>query len=96
MNIMLLVAGGDIGGGKTHILSLAKQLSTTNKVLVFSLRSGVLTNEAREMGLEVTISQNGMKAAKDLQNLKKAIDTFHPDVIHCHGAKANMYGALLK
>ncbi|MBR4075187.1 MAG: glycosyltransferase, partial [Firmicutes bacterium] len=96
MNIMLLVAGGDIGGGKTHILSLAKQLSTTNKVLVFSLRSGVLTDEAREMGLEVTISQNGMKAAKDLQNLKKAIDTFHPDVIHCHGAKANMYGALLK
>ena len=96
MNIMLLVAGGDIGGGKTHILSLAKQLSTTNKVLVFSLRSGVLTDEAREMGLEVTISQNGLKATKDLKNLKTAIDTFHPDVIHCHGAKANMYGALLK
>lgn len=96
MNIMLLVAGGDIGGGKTHILSLAKQLSTTNNVLVFSLRSGVLTDEARDMGLAVTISQNGWNARKDIRNLKDAIDSFHPDVVHCHGAKANMYGALLK
>lgn len=96
MNILLLVAGGDIGGGKTHILSLAKQLSTTNNVLVFSLRSGVLTDEARDMGLAVTISQNGWNARKDIRNLKDAIDSFHPDVVHCHGAKANMYGALLK
>ncbi|MBO4992616.1 MAG: polysaccharide pyruvyl transferase CsaB [Firmicutes bacterium] len=96
MNIMLLVAGGDIGGGKTHILSLAKRLSTTNDVVVFSFRSGVLTDEAQEMGLNVIISQNGWRAGKDIRNLLTAIDEFRPDVVHCHGAKANMFGALLK
>lgn len=96
MNIILLVAGGDIGGGKTHILSLANKLSTTNNVLLFSLRSGVLTDEARDLGLTVTISQNSWRVKRDISNLLEAIDSFQPDVIHCHGAKANMFGALIK
>lgn len=96
MNILLLVAGGDVGGGKTHILSLAQRLSESNDVLLYSLRHGILTDEAREMGLNVTVSQNGWKAGKDMRNLLSAIDSFRPDVIHCHGAKANMLGALLK
>ncbi len=96
MNIILLVAGGDIGGGKTHILSLAKRLSDTNDVLLLSLRSGVLTEEAQQMGLTVRISQNGWRVKKDIASLLSAIDSFRPDVIHCHGAKANMFGALLK
>lgn len=96
MNILLLVAGGDIGGGKTHILSLAKELSKTNNILIFSFRQGVLTEEAEDMGLVVTISQNGWKAGRDMKNLLTAMDDFRPDVIHCHGAKANMFGALVK
>ena len=51
MNIILLVAGGDIGGGKTHILSLAKRLSDTNDVLLLSLRSGVLQKKRSRWGL---------------------------------------------
>ena len=82
MNIILLVAGGDIGGGKTHILSLAKRLSDTNDVLLLSLRSGVLTEEAQQMGLTVRISQNGWRVKKDIASLLSAIDSFRPDVIH--------------
>lgn len=96
MNIMLFAAGGDIGGGKTHILSLARELSASNNLRLVSFRRGVLADEGREMGLDVQVMDNGMHLLKDIKMALQAVDTFRPDVIHCHGAKANMLGVLIK
>lgn len=96
MRIMLFAAGGDIGGGKTHILSLARELSESNELVLVSFRSGVLSSEGRSMGLSVEVMDNGWNVAKDVRMALAAVDRFRPDVIHCHGAKANMLGVLVK
>lgn len=96
MKIMLFAAGGDIGGGKTHILSLARELSASNDLLLVSFRKGVLSEEGKEMGLEVLVMDNGWNVFSDMRMALAAVDRFHPDVIHCHGAKANMLGVLVK
>ena len=96
MKIMLFAAGGDIGGGKTHILSLARELSASNDLLLVSFRKGVLSEEGKEMGLEVQVMDNGWNVFSDMRMALAAVDRFHPDVIHCHGAKANMLGVLVK
>ncbi|WP_130864171.1 polysaccharide pyruvyl transferase CsaB [Bacilliculturomica massiliensis] len=96
MKIMLFAAGGDIGGGKTHILSLAKELSADNELLLLSFRKGVLANEAREMGLNTVDMDNSWSPVKDFRVALAEVDRFRPDIIHCHGAKANMMGVLVK
>jgi L-malate glycosyltransferase len=96
MNIMLFAAGGDIGGGKTHILSLARELSVSNHLKLVSFRSGVLADEGREMGLDVLVMDNSWNVVRDMQMSLTVVDQFKPDVIHCHGAKANMLGILVK
>lgn len=96
MKIMLFAAGGDIGGGKTHILSLAKELSADNELKLLSFRKGVLADEAREMGLDTIDMDNGWNPVKDFRMALSVVDEFRPDIIHCHGAKANMMGVLVK
>ncbi len=96
MKIMLFAAGGDIGGGKTHILSLARELSANNDLMLLSFRGGVLADEGREMGLDVAVAENGWNLFKDMKMALSLVDSFKPDVIHCHGAKANMLGVLVK
>lgn len=96
MRIMLFAAGGDIGGGKTHILSLARELSADNELVLLSFRKGVLADEARSMGLTTIDMDNGWKVGKDLRMALSAVDEFRPDIIHCHGAKANMMGIMVK
>lgn len=96
MNIMLFAAGGDIGGGKTHILSLARELSENNELRLLSFRKGPLSEEGKDMGLEVVDMDNGWNVFKDLKMALAAVDKFKPDIIHCHGAKANMMGILVK
>ena len=48
MRIMIFAAGGDIGGGKTHILSLAKELAKDNDLRLVSFRKGVLSEEGMD------------------------------------------------
>ena len=87
MKIMLFAAGGDIGGGKTHILSLARELSAGNDLRLVSFRSGVLADEGRAMGLDVIVLENGWNILKDMRLALSEVDGFRPDLIHCHGAK---------
>jgi polysaccharide pyruvyl transferase CsaB len=96
MRIMLFAAGGDIGGGKTHILSLARELSSKNDLKLISFRSGALAEEGKEMGIDVAVVENGWNIGKDMRMALSEVDSFKPDIIHCHGAKANMIGVLVK
>ena len=96
MRIMIFAAGGDIGGGKTHILSIAKQLSACNELKLVAFRKGVLSQEAIQLGIdteEVDASRGFSFACKEAVRLS---GEFKPDVIHCHGAKANVLGVMVK
>ena len=96
MRIMLFAAGGDIGGGKTHILSLAGELAEENPLRLISFRRGVLSMEAREMGIDTVDVDSGLGTFHAFKLALRQVEEFQPDVIHCHGAKANMLGILVK
>ncbi len=96
MRIMMFAAGGDIGGGKTHILSIAREVARDNELRLICFRDDVMSREAPSMGIDTrTVKSNGniFEAIKLACNQAKE---FRPQLIHCHGAKANMLGALVK
>lgn len=96
MRIMIFAAGGDIGGGKTHILSIARELSKTGELRLVSFRRSVLSREARETGMETADIDASAGFLRTLGFAAAQYDEFKPDIVHCHGAKANVIGMLLK
>ncbi len=90
-----MMGGGDVGGAKTHIMSLAKALMKNNEVCLVSFREGDFPREAMEQGIPVRIIKywNPFRAHKALLQL---IREFRPDVIHCHGSRANLMGAMVR
>lgn len=95
MKILHLAGGGDIGGAKTHILSLVKELSRSNQVKLVAFRHGDFAKDAKEQGIDVTQIKHKL-LLNDVKQLFKIYDDFQPDIVHCHGAKANMMGLFLK
>ena len=96
MRIMLLAGGGDIGGGKTHILSLAKELSKTNDILLVSFRKGVFADDAIAMGINTVVVDHKLGIGHAIKEAEAQIEKFAPQLVHCHGSKANMIGVILK
>lgn len=95
MRIMHLAGGGDIGGAKTHIISLVKELSGSNTLKLVSFRYGDFAKTAKDAGIDVVEIKSGI-IFKDIHDLFLIYDNFKPDIVHCHGAKANMMGLFLK
>ena len=95
MKVIHLISGGDTGGAKTHVLSLLQQLNRTITAQLVCFRAGKFSEEAQERGIptEIFDSQN---VKKTYQALRAYIRDGAYDVIHCHGARANMMGALLR
>ena len=96
MRIMHFAGGGDIGGAKTHIISLGCELARSNDFQLISFREGEFAEEARQAGLHVIVTPKHWNIPDCLRVALRAVDEFKPDVIHCHGAKANMMGVLVK
>ena len=96
MRIMIFAAGGDIGGGKTHILSLANQLARSNDLRLVCFRRGVMSEEGLEMGLDVAAIDHSEGTPAAIRFALDQVDEFKPDVVHCHGSKANMIGAIVR
>lgn len=92
LKIMHLIAGGDSGGAKTHLLDLLPRLAETESVTLVCLGDGVLAREAMALGLEVKLLTGGFFAAlRSVERLAQAAD-----ILHCHGSRANLTGALAK
>ena len=95
MKVVHIIGGGDVGGAKTHVLSLVAQMSKQIEVLLVSLREGEFADDAVKMGINTRVIRNG-NMAKDINDLKTLINEGGFDVIHCHGAKANVIGSRLR
>lgn len=91
MKILHFISGGDTGGAKTHVLTLLENLLKLNiEVELLCIMEGIFTEEAREIGVPVTIIPQTKRY--DLSVNMKICDYINNsgcDLVHCHGARAN-------
>lgn len=95
MKIVHLIGGGDVGGAKTHVLSLVQKLSEQAEVLLISFREGEFAEDAQTLGINIRVIHTG-NPIKDIKMLSGLIHDGGYDIIHCHGAKANVMGAIMR
>lgn len=90
MKVIHLIGGGDIGGAKAHVLSLVKALGSHIDVKLISLRPGPFADDARAMGIDVEVVKS-FNIFADIRRVAKIIKEGQYEIIHSHGAKANMF-----
>ena len=95
MKVIHLISGGDSGGAKTHVHMLLQNLSRTIDVTMVCFMEGPFAQEARELGIH-TIVLPGHNLLHTFHTLKKMVLENGYQIIHCHGARGNMMGALLR
>lgn len=95
MKVIHLISGGDTGGAKTHVHSLLQGLNKHIQADMVCFTDGPFAQEARALGIRVDIiaTRNPLAALKPLRE-KIAQEGY--DIIHCHGARGNLMGALLR
>ena len=95
MKVIHLISGGDSGGAKTHVLSLLQNLNKTITAQLVCFRDGPFAEEARAMGIPTEIM-----GGNNIPRLRRQLTAYIKDgayqIIHCHGSRANMVGALLR
>ena len=94
MKIIHLIGGGDTGGAKTHVHSLLTYLGQVVEVRLVCFRKGIFSDEAEALGIPTTVMQHSVPWC--VAALQKLIREEGFDFIHCHGAKANVIGAMLR
>ena len=95
MKLMHIAGGGDKGGAKTHILALCSRLKENNDLTLVSLRSGEFADDAQAQGIK-TKTFFTRNIPMDYVRLIREAKRQKPDIVHCHGAKANLAGVLIK
>ncbi len=91
MKVLHLIGGGDAGGAKTHVISLLAGLKVAETTLV-SFREGDFSEEARAAGVDVRVMPGRLfPVLRQIAELSEGYD-----IIHCHGARGNFVGMLLK
>ena len=94
MKVIHLISGGDVGGAKTHVHTLLKGLCDTDQALLVCFTEGPFAEEAKALGIPTRVLAG--KLPQTIRILKKLIPQEGFEIIHCHGSKANMVGAILK
>ncbi len=94
MKIIHLISGGDVGGAKTHVHLLLQGLKKTEHVKLVCFTDGPFVQEAVALGIPTEVID--AKLSETLSRLQAAIEKERFEIIHCHGARANLIGMLLK
>lgn len=95
MKIMHLISGGDVGGAKTHVLTLLRELGRRHQVRLVCFIDGPFAQEARDMGIPTRVLKN-KNVFLLRRELRDYIRSGQFDLLHCHGSKANLYSAWLR
>jgi len=95
MKVIHLIGGGDEGGAKSHVLQLIKELGKNIEVTLVSYRKGRFHDDAVAMGIDARVIRTGNILA-DLRKTLKLVRSGQYDIIHSHGAKANMMASIIK
>jgi len=95
MKIMTLISGGDVGGAKTHVLSLLKGLTETETIRLVCFMEGPFAEDAREMGIDTLVLASGNIFAV-VGQIAEMVRREGFQIVHCHGSRANLMGTLLR
>lgn len=95
MKVIHLISGGDSGGAKTHVLSLLSHLNQSITAQLVCFRDGPFAQEARSLGIPTEI-MGGNNVFRIRRHLAAYIRSGGYELIHCHGSRANMIGAMLR
>lgn len=95
MRVIHLIGGGDTGGAKTHVLNLLKELNQYIDAQLFCFRKGDFSEDAAAMGIPIEVIESGNPVV-GLRELKRRLAGQKVDIIHCHGARGNLMGNLIK
>ena len=94
MKILHMISGGDVGGAKTHVHTLLSGLAKTEAVLLACFMEGPFAREAEELGIPTRVFTGAVPAV--VRQLTELVRSGGYELIHCHGARANLVGSLLK
>lgn len=95
MKVLHLIGGGDVGGAKVHVLTLVKELSKHIDVKIISFRHGAFAEDARDMGIDIEVVKTG-SILSDVKKVVSIVKKGGYQLIHSHGAKANMIALFVK
>lgn len=95
MRVIHLIGGGDTGGAKTHVLNLLRELDRHIDVGLFCFRRGEFSEDAERMGIPIQVIETG-DPLRGMRALKKLIGGQKVDIVHCHGARGNLMGNLIR
>lgn len=95
MKVIHLISGGDTGGAKTHVHMLLQNLSRAIDVTMVCFTDGPFAQEARELGIHTVIFPGG-NVFQVFRALRQFVLKGGFDLVHCHGARGNLMGALLR
>lgn len=95
MKVIHLIGGGDTGGAKTHVLQLLKELDRSIDAHLICFRKGEFYDDAVKLGVHITVIDTA-NPLSDLKRLRAVIGKEKVDIIHCHGARGNLMGTLLR
>ena len=95
MKVIHLIGGGDTGGAKTHVLNLLRELNNSIDARLFCFRKGDFSEDAEKMGIPIDVIESGNPVV-GLRELKRRLAGQKVDIIHCHGARGNLMGNLIK
>lgn len=95
MKVIHLISGGDVGGAKTHVLSLLHGLTKTDQIRLVCFMEGQFAAEARELGID-TVVLPSKNLRRTVRQLEEMIQEQQYELVHCHGSRANLMGVLLK
>lgn len=98
MKVLHLISGGEKGGSKNHLLTLALQMKRNNSnPIIVCLMEGPLYNEAKKLGIDVRlVKQSKRFDLSIISKIKEICEREKVDIVNCHGGRANFIGYFLK
>ena len=94
MKVIHLISGGDTGGARTHIHLLLKHLNQEHEAALVCFMDGPFARDAAALGIPTTVLTGS--APSVLRRLRRMIAEGGYELVHCHGSRGNLMGALLK
>ncbi|MEG2972619.1 MAG: glycosyltransferase family 4 protein [Clostridium sp.] len=98
MNVAHIISGGEVGGSKKHLLSLAEEMKIRKtKNIIICFIKGKLYEEALRLGLDVyLVTQSKRFDLSVVGKIKEICSDNNVDIITSHGGRANFICFFLK
>ena len=94
MKVIHLISGGDTGGARTHVHLLLKHLNHENEATLVCFTDGPFAQDAAALGIPTLVMGGSLPTV--LRRLRTMIREEGYELVHCHGSRGNLVGALLK